>query len=215
MNKDCRHCKYRAFNIETGMTCTLTGEKPATSEGCESFEPDQAALEIEAQNAAAEASSEELAVEDSGKNDKMQPLDKRHLFLGIVTGIGVGLVAACLWALITALTDRQYGVMPILIGLAVGAVVRAMSKNDSIMMAVIASVIAVASCFLGDFLANIHYIAQEENLTYFETLQSIYWKYFFEIATLGFDPMTGLFYIFAIVEAFSLVRGKNKKKDQI
>ena len=85
-------------------------------------------------------------------------------------------------------------------------------QNHIPAMAAIAAVIAFASCFFGDFLTSVHYIAQSEELGYFETLQVLEWKYFFEIATLGFDAITGLFYIFAIGEAFSIVRGKKKEQ---
>ena len=216
MNKDCSRCIHRAFNMETGLSCSLTGEKPVFFDGCESYEPDEKAIEIEEHNQTAIPPSNlselvEQTAEDAEKV-KMQPLDKKHLILGILAGVGVGLVMACLWALFTAWTDRQYGFMPLLIGLLVGAVVRATSKNDSIKMAAIAAVIAFASCFFGDFLTSVHYIAQSEELGYFETLQVLEWKYFFEIATLGFDAITGLFYIFAIGEAFSIVRGKKKEQ---
>jgi hypothetical protein len=216
MNKDCSHCIHKAFEMSKGLSCSLTGEKPATYEGCASYEPDLATIEIEEHNKTAVPPSNlsefvEQTAEDTEKVE-MQPLDRRHLILGILAGLGVGLVMACLWALFTALTDRQYGFMPILIGLLVGAVVRRISKNDSITMAAIAAVIAFASCFIGDFLTSVHYIAQSEELSYFETLRALDWKYFFEIATLGFNAISGLFYLFAIGEAFTIVRGKKNQK---
>ena len=215
MKKDCGRCIHRAFNMETGLSCSLTGEKPANFDGCESYEPDEKAIEIEENNETSYPSDNLSELVDQTAADaaamETQPLDTKHLILSIVAGLCVGLALACLWALITSLTDRQYGIMPIVIGLVIGLVVRAVSKNDSIMMAVIAAVIAFASCFFGDFLTNIHYIAQSEELDYFETLRYIDWKYFFEIATLGFNAISGLFYLFAIGEAFSIVRGKKKE----
>ena len=215
MNKDCSNCIHRKFDMSKGLSCSLTGEKPATYEGCASYEPDQKTIEIEEHNTTAVPPSNlsefiEQTAEDAEKVE-MRPLDRRHLILGLLAGVGVGIVMACLWALFTSWTDRQYGFMPILIGLLVGAVIRATSKNDSITMAAIAAVIAFASCFIGDFLTSVHYIAQSEELGYFETLQVLDWKYFFEIATLGFNAITGLFYLFAIGEAFTIVRGKKKE----
>jgi uncharacterized protein YacL len=142
--------------------------------------------------------------------EEAQPLNTSRLVLSIGLGLAAGLVLSCLWAFITALTDMQFGIMPIVIGLLIGLVVRYTSKNDSIGMAIVASVIAVVTCFFGDFLANVHYIAQVEEMDYFETLGAIDWTYFFEIATLGFDGISFLFYVFAIIEAFSLVHGKQK-----
>ena len=215
MSKDCGNCTHRVFDKETGLSCGITGQKPSTFDACLNYEPDVAAIEIE-ENNATEIPSSNLAetvaqAEESAATADVQPLTKRRAVLSIVLGLATGLVLSCLWAWITVLTEKQYGIMPLVIGFLVGLVIRHTSKNDSIGMGIVAAVIALASCFIGDFLTGVYFIGQSEEMGFFETLASINWKYFFEIATLGFDGMTILFYFFAIYEAFSLVHRKKKE----
>lgn len=211
MKKDCSNCIHRKFNPETGLYCGITGQKPASFDACLNYEPDKAAIEIQEHNAT-EIPGEPDEQPTANIEAEVLPLNSQRLVLSIGLALATGLALSCLWALFTSLTDMQFGIMPVVVGILVGLVIRLTSKNNSIGMGIAASVIALASCFLGDFLANIHYIALSEEMDYFETLGAIDWSYFFEIATLEFDGMSALFYFVAIFEAFSLVHGKNKEE---
>lgn len=211
MKKDCGNCLHRKFNPETGLSCGITGQKPVSFDACLNYEPDKAALEIQEHNAT-EIPGEPDESPTVNIEAEVLPLNSQRLVLSIGLALATGLALSCLWALFTSMTDMQLGIMPIVVGFLVGLVIRLASKNNSIGMGIVASVIALASCFLGDFLVNIHYIALSEEMEYFETLGAIDWRYFFEIATLEFDGMSAFFYILAIIEAFSLVHGKKNEE---
>ena len=112
------------------------------------------------------------------------------------------MICAALWALVAVITGYQYAFVALIVGAILGLVVRFFAKGTVEIFGIIAAIFTLLSCILGDFLANLGFLAKEAELTIFQALFSLDWSYFFKITFLGFDYMTVIFYILAIVEAF-------------
>ena len=127
-----------------------------------------------------------------------------NLLLAIVGGLLSSVLVASLWALITVNAQKQWMIMGIFAGLAVGFVVHFMSRGRTLKISIIGGLFALLSCVLGDFFTNVGFIAQNENLGYFETLSMIDFTYFFEIAFADFDFFSFIVYGIAAYEGFAI-----------
>ena len=135
-----------------------------------------------------------------------------HLVAGIGAGIAGALVGAALWAVIASATDYKIGFAAVgvgaLTGLLAGKVGRGASK-----LPVIAAVIGLLGCVLGDLLIDAHAfskaVEQVEgvHLSTFRVLKEALkdpsgsgW----ELYKQGFKALDALFYAFAASAAFRL-----------
>jgi len=127
-----------------------------------------------------------------------------NLFLAIIGGLLSSVLVASLWALITVNAQKQWMIMGIFAGLAVGFIVHLMSRGRGLAISIIGGLFALLSCVLGDYFTNVGFIAQSEDLGYFETLSMIDLVYFFEIAFAEFDFFSFLVYGIAAYEGFAI-----------
>ena len=134
---------------------------------------------------------------------------KGSIALAIISGIIAGAIGAAIWAALTVWTERQYAIVAIGIGALIGIAVRILAKGNAPVYGVIAAIITLASCIFGDFFSSLAFIAKSEGISFGEALSSVNWSYFFEIAFLGFDFFTVLFYGIAIYEAYIIAINKD------
>lgn len=130
--------------------------------------------------------------------------EKGNLFLAIIGGLLSSVLVSGLWALITVNAQKQWMIMGIFAGLAVGFVVRLVSRGRSLSVSIVGGVFALIACMLGDYFTNVGFIAQSEELGYFETLSMIDNAYFFEIAFADFDFFSLIVYGIAAYEGFAI-----------
>jgi hypothetical protein len=127
---------------------------------------------------------------------------KGNFLLALFVGIIVSIACSSLWALITISIEHQFAIIAIAIGAAIGFTVRLSGRGSTIKFGILGAVLSLLSCVFGDFLSNVGFMAKAESLGFFEALSIINYRYFFEIAFLGTDIMSILFYGFAIWEGF-------------
>ena len=144
------------------------------------------------------------APSDTNENSNYKPQQEGNLVLAIIGGLLSSVLIASLWALITVNAQKQWVIMGIFAGLAVGYVVHLIGRGRTIPISVIGGLFALLSCVFGDYFTNVGFIAQEEGLAYFETLTMIDNTYFFEIAFADFDFFSLIVYGIAAYEGFAI-----------
>lgn len=133
-----------------------------------------------------------------------------NIVAALLGGLFSCIAVSSIWALITVNAEKQWLLMGIFAGLAVGWFVKTVSGGNNSTVGFIGALFALLSCVLGDFLTNVGFIAQYEDMEYFQTLGSINFSYFFEVAFLDFDFFSIIIYGLAAIEGWVCGRGLNK-----
>jgi hypothetical protein len=133
----------------------------------------------------------EASVQPSGGNGK-----------AIVLGILAMILGAAIWAAITVVTEHEFSLVAIGVGALVGLTMYA-AKPSSSGIAVVAALLTVIGCALGEFLALPAYVARKEHVGFTKLLN-------YEASHLGgffraLDGKTYVFWAIGAVAAFSMV----------
>jgi ABC-type lipoprotein release transport system permease subunit len=126
------------------------------------------------------------------------------LLLGTMGAIAGALVGAVAWAAITAATNFQIGYMAIGVGFLAGFGMRTLSGGRMKVEGIIAGVVALLGCILGNLLAAVVVISQHEHFPLVPALLGLA-KDPAAAAGLvqaGFDMMDVLFYAFAVYAGY-------------
>ena len=129
---------------------------------------------------------------------------EENLTGGFLAGTVAALVGAGAWALVTILTGYQIGFMAIGVGFLVGLAVQFAGKGISKIFGVMGAGLALVGCLLGNFFTVVHFIAEAQQLGYFETLSRIKPAGIPELMMITFSPMDLIFYAIAVYEGFKL-----------
>ena len=154
--------------------------------------------------AVAEDAAQTMMTMDEMQRQQEQMKLRQNMPKGVVASIVVGLVCAVLWAFITAITHYQIGYMAWGVGLAVGATMKAAGKGLSPIYGVVASVIALASCVVGNFLSYIAFFAVDSGMYIWEILSGFDYSLTLELMDGMFSPIDVIFYILAVCTAFGI-----------
>ncbi len=196
----CKKCLNRQMDLQQGLVCQLTGEKANFQTECPDFDFDETAkprpLDNE-DNVSTEELQQQLSPELMAKLRKEQ-----RLFLGLSSGLIVGLIGAILWGVITVVTKFQIGYMAIAIGAGVGLTIRTTGNGIDPIFKFSGAVISLFSVLLGNFFSLIGFIAIEEGLGYFETLPLFDYTYLSDIMIATFSPIDIVFYAIALGEGY-------------
>ena len=195
----CKKCLNRKMDFQQGILCSLTGEK-ATFEGeCPDFKVDAAVEPENYEPAITTAQESYLRLSD---DQVLKLRSEQSLNLALATGIIVGLIGAILWGAISLATGYQIGYMAIAIGAGVGISMRTMGKGVDQIFGISGAIIAVLSCFIGNFLSIIGYMADYASISYFDALLNFDYGYFFPIMGESFSVIDILFYGLAGYEGY-------------
>lgn len=137
-------------------------------------------------------------------NEIIVPQQEGNLFLAIIGGVLSSVLTASIWALITVNAQKQWVIMGIFAGLAVGYIVHLMGRGRTLPIAIVGGLFALMACVLGDYFTNIGFIAQNEGLQYFDALSMIDNSYFFEIVFADFDFFSLIVYGIAAYEGYAI-----------
>jgi len=189
--KFCKKCLNRRLDMKVGLLCNLTGEMADFENECKSYKVDDSVIENIDDKEAVEHRDvlDKLSDKNLAKFKSEQDFPK-----AIMTGVIVGIIGAVLWGTITVLTGFQIGYMAIGIGAGVGLSMKIVGKGLDQNFGISGGIIALISCLLGNFLSIIGFIANSENLGYFETLNLFDYGQLIPIMTETFNPMDILFY---------------------
>lgn len=208
--KFCKKCTNRELDMKIGLVCNLTNEIADFEKECESFNLD---------NTVVERIDDEEAVEHSEVIQKLSERDverfksEQNYPKAVITGVLVGLIGAILWGIITVATGYQIGYMAIAIGAGVGISMRLLGKGIDQIFGITGGIIAIVSCFLGNFFSLIGFAANEEGLGYMEVLSLIDYSLIPSVMMDAFSPMDLFFYAIAAYEGYKFAFRTFTEKD--
>jgi hypothetical protein len=194
----CKKCLNRKMDLKQNLVCKLTGQEADFETTCPNFAVDETFKEFALNGNIA---ANKLVGKLSNEFYQRIRLDQ-NLPLGLIAGIGTGIIGAILWGAITVATEYQIGYMALAIGAGVGYSVGYVGKGIDQIFGIMSAVIALLSCILGNFLSTIGFIANSENLGYWETLIRFDYSYFPAVMKETFNFMDLLFYGIAIYESY-------------
>jgi len=207
----CKKCTLRHFDENLGIICSISMQKADFHSECPKFTIDLNYRE-------SPINVEEGYFKDELKNklipDKFEKLiERQNLFLGIVLSSLTGLIGAILWGKITVLTNFQIGLMPAIIGAAVGLTMRYSGKGIEKKFGFWGAAISIISCLIGNFLSIIGFISIQEQLGFIYTLKNFNYSLYPSIFIQSFSMIDLLFYAIAFIEGFqfSLLYINNNK----
>lgn len=136
-----------------------------------------------------------------------------NLIVGIAAALGLGLVAAGLYALVAALTDTEIGYLALLIGVGVALGFTFFGKVKNLTVGIVAAVIAGVMFIVALFIAGSGFIAREYGVSFFEGLDLLmgdaggFVSEYFQA-----DVKSYLFLLFAVAPAFVIASGIRDKE---
>ena len=186
----CLLCENRKMDMQKGTVCKYTGEKPEFEDKCDNFATDSR----EAYN--------QLLQEEENRPIEIKP---GSLLLSAAVGFLSALVCAAIWAGVAVATEKQFAIIAILVGLAVGFCVKLVAKGSLELHGIIACIFTLIACVLGDFLTALSFVAAQEGVPFMEALLYFNYSYAFDLWFEIVDIMTIVFYLIAIYETYKIV----------
>ncbi|MDH3336547.1 MAG: hypothetical protein OER22_04465 [Gammaproteobacteria bacterium] len=123
---------------------------------------------------------------------------EQNLVMATLAGLVAAVVGASMWAAVTVATGYQIGWLAIGIGFAVGFAIRHVGKGIDQIFGVVAGVLSLIGCALGNLLTVAYFVADAEGVPYVELLAQMNLDVAIEIMTATFDPMDIVFYAIAV-----------------
>lgn len=187
------------MDMEQGLLCAITGKKADFEKECPDFNLDESV-----KTDPYDAESLELpSAQFNLPSDLLAKLRlEQNLLLAICSGVGIGLIGAILWGVVTVATNYQIGYMAIAIGAGVGFSMRYTGKGIDPIFGFTGGAIAVLSCFIGNFFSVIGFYANSVGLDFFEMLVQFDYSYFFPLMSKTFSFMDLIFYGIAGYEGY-------------
>ncbi|WP_439151767.1 hypothetical protein [Winogradskyella sp.] len=208
--KLCKSCINRDMDLKAGLVCKLTGKIADFDTECPSYKLDENHVaQLDNENA---IERHQIVGRLSKKNlEKLKT--EQSLPAAIFAGSFIGVVAAAIWAAVTVSTNMKIGLVAIAIGALVGLGMRFIGKGIDPIFGICGGIIAFLSCVLGDFFSIIGFVAEAENLNYFETFLYFDYSLTFEILKETASPMDLIFYAIAAAEGYKFSFRKLTEKE--
>lgn len=122
--------------------------------------------------------------------------------LGIIAGIAASIVCILIWVFITVLTKYQISYMAIGVGFAVGFSIQKVGKGMTPIYGISGAILALLTCFIGNFISSICLIANEFGYGYGEVFSSLDFDTSIMIIKETFQFMDVIFYGIAIYTGY-------------
>lgn len=122
--------------------------------------------------------------------------------LGVIGGITASILCVFIWSLITVLTKYQITYMAIGVGFVVGFSIQKLGKGITPIYGILGAILALLTCFIGNFLSSVCLIADELNYSYSEMFLSLDVDTSILIIKETFQFMDILFYGIAIYTGY-------------
>lgn len=197
----CSVCTNRKMDLQEGILCNLTNRKADFVEECKDYIKDATIREVTTIDASEELQAQEVIANFSERTlTKLR--EEQNYSRALIVGIFAGIMGAVIWGAITVATEYQIGYMAIAIGAAVGFLMREAGKGIDQKFGFTGAIIAVISCFLGNFFSIVGFLSISEGLTFFDTLLAIDYSQVIPLMVETFSPIDLLFYGIAGYEGY-------------
>lgn len=197
--KFCKKCTNRELDMKTGLLCKLTGRMADFEGECKDYTKDEAIIEKLDDNDAVE---HEAVLANISEKDLQKFRLEQNYNNALIVGIVVGILGALLWGVITVITGYQIGYMAIAIGAAIGISMRYFGKGIDQIFGITGGIIAIISCFLGNFFSIIGFAADSGGFSYLDTFSQIEYSQIIPIMSSTFSVMDLFFYGIAAYEGY-------------
>jgi hypothetical protein len=195
----CKKCTNRHMDVQSGLICSLTGQKAAFESTCSDYSHDETVKAVvDAVNPIEPTLLKSRLQEELFEKLRLE----QNYSVALITGIIASLGGAILWAIISVVTGYQIGFLAIALGALVGLSMRHTGKGLDQVFGITGAFLAVAGCFLGNFFAAMGFYAQAEDMNVLMVILSFDYAYFFEVMTDIFSPMDLFFYAIAGYEGY-------------
>ena len=197
----CRKCTNRKMDIEQGLVCSITGGIATFDRTCADFNLDPAVtivVDDEERLDMAEVKAQLPA--EIYEQMKLQ----ENLVAAIFSGLIAGVLGAVLWGVITVTMEVQFGLMPILIGTAVGFVIRKTGNGVSTIFGILGAGISLFGCLLGNLFSIVGFISLATDLEFFTILMRLDLGLVREIMSETFEFVDLIFYMVALTTGYKL-----------
>ena len=128
--------------------------------------------------------------------------NSENIVVGAAAGLAAALLGAAVWAAVTYFTKYQIGFMAVGVGYLVGWAMRRAGNGHSTAFGVVATVLAILGCLVGNLLSSCAFIADETQVPMTSILRILTPSVAMEILREGFTAIDALFYFLAIGAAF-------------
>ena len=98
---------------------------------------------------------------------------EQNFVAGLLAGLVAAAASGALWAVIIVVTQRQFGLFAIVVGLIVGFAVRIFGKGLSLRFQILGASLAVLACLVGNVAAGYGSAAQQFGLSFADVLPLI------------------------------------------
>ena len=122
---------------------------------------------------------------------------EQNLVMGTLAGLVASVAGAGAWAAITIMTEYQIGFMAIGIGLLVGFAVQLTGKGMSQSFGVVAAVMSLLGCALGNVLTVTYFVAAGEEMAFMDVLGQLNATIVVGMLGATYEAMDVLFYALA------------------
>jgi hypothetical protein len=122
---------------------------------------------------------------------------EQNLVMAAIGGFVASVAGAGIWAAITVATEYQIGFMAIGVGLLVGFAVRHTGKGMQQSFGIVAALMSLVGCVLGNVLTISYFVALNEGLAFMDVVSQLNVALTIDLLTATFDPMDVLFYALA------------------
>lgn len=122
---------------------------------------------------------------------------EQDLVMGTIAGLVASVAGAGAWAAVTIMTEYQIGFMAIGIGLLVGFAVRFTGKGIAKPFGIVAALLSLAGCILGNILTISYFVAASEEIAFMDILSQVNVAIIVDMLRTTFEAMDVLFYALA------------------
>jgi len=158
--------------------------------------------EIKTSGSLTEALASDLVVDPSFAREQLRT--EQSVPMAVLTGGFAALIGAIGWAIVTATTHFQIGLMAVGVGFLVGLAVRQFGKGFTPVFGVIGAAWSLAGCALGNLMAVCAMAAASGSVSFFTILAKMNPVLAARVLGDTFQPMDVLFYGIAIYEGYRL-----------
>lgn len=123
---------------------------------------------------------------------------EQNLVMGALAAVVASVAGAGIWAAVTVMTEYQIGFMAIGIGLLVGFAVRYTGKGIRQSFGIVAAVMSLAGCVLGNVLTISYFVSLNEGIAFMDILGQLNVPIITEMLTATFEAVDVVFYGLAV-----------------
>lgn len=138
---------------------------------------------------------------------------EQNLSMALVAAVVSSLLGAGAWALLTVVTNSQFGLVAIALGVFVGFAVRIGGKGLDQIFGFIGAGFSLLGIVGGNLFSILYTVAEAENIAFADLVAQLNPDIIFQLMSASFDPIDLLFYAFGAYEGYRFAFRKITEAD--